>query len=716
MGFRRAGKSTRYHSGTMRIARTFFLLLIYPYAANLAVVADASPQTPGISRQQTETSPWSSDHKDMQGTGINLLGGHREKMYPSRNTIALSEQGNQVFLTRLELLQRDSMSEHLSDALATWLKSNTPSWYDYVRPKSLNDPQVSDIELALSSSQTSLSRPELLKLETFVVSDEQQPEKRRISALLGMAWDAALIAPDAATAAKWAESFANLTALSEKQRAILFRPFLVMSRQSREPGLFARLAENPICNSLDEAQKKAVEFGKRYFETEKGAPEALASFGMDLLKEPPSAVTRDLLQEVIARLAEEGETETARKIQKALHSMLPSTDSEDQKASLELKTLQRIKRAEMYSPIHLALRDLTLKQFGEGRGPSTDIEECNQPARNTRLSRADARAEYLHQIKDRFFGDADFSRWAYFARLLPHDESTLVFRKSLLETAFGKATEDSAIADIVLSVRSVIDTDSETERQVAKKLLAPLRDMRNQPQTIAAIYCYDLEVGLRTGTIKPSTELPAELAKSPFKKYAWRHILSAAIGLGDPETVRQIIGEIPANLLLSEDFIALSVRAFTLLNMPDELKLARERAREEIRKLVTSGWATGNGSIVTDAIKLAMLLGEPSTIPDECIRDLLSSQKDELFLHNLTILDAIRHEDWPQAVSAADIAIGEFPAFPHLLYYKGIALAHVDQKDEAVKCLQTFLDIVHDEPDIADAKSLLKKIKGQDAK
>src|SRR5262249_33698236 len=156
----------------------------------------------------------------------------------------------------------------------------------------------------------------------------------------------------------------------------------------------------------------------------------------------------------------------------------------------------------------------------------------------------------------------------------------------------------------------------------------------------------------------------------------------------------------------------LTVRAFALLNMPDELKLARERAREEIRKLVTSGWATGDRFIVTDAIKLAMLLGEPSAIPDECIKDLLHSPKDELLLHSLAVLDPIRHEDWPKALSNADAALSEFPTSSYFLRFKGVALARLARNDEAVKCLQTYLDIVHDEPEIADAKSLLKEITG----
>ena len=77
---------------------------------------------------------------------------------------------------------------------------------------------------------------------------------------------------------------------------------------------------------------------------------------------------------------------------------------------------------------------------------------------------------------------------------------------------------------------------------------------------------------------------------------------------------------------------------------------------------------------------------------------------------------AMYRRDWEREVTTCEEALRKFPTYYRFLFLQGRALAALDRKEEALRSLESYVSIVHDEPEVGEAKALIDQLSRADGK
>ena len=119
---------------------------------------------------------------------------------------------------------------------------------------------------------------------------------------------------------------------------------------------------------------------------------------------------------------------------------------------------------------------------------------------------------------------------------------------------------------------------------------------------------------------------------------------------------------------------------------------------------------SGNDDAVLKAYQLAEFLGDQNLIPSALGERLVDSRRNELTKFTLGGEEAAYRRDWEKEVKLCEEALRAFPTYYHFHFLEGRALAALHRKEDALRSLRTYVNFVHDESEVHEAKDLIQKL------
>jgi tetratricopeptide (TPR) repeat protein len=694
-------------------------------ASRLAAVAALSTGK-GIEEaiNASEKALDSSGYDNNRAMGASLLAQLYERVGQEKDAISLLEResehpgiekdasGLRILKARLDALQhRGERAGHLSAFMKEWLGKIQFPWWDFSRPRLLSDPGIGDIDQAFTLGTGSLTPCEQTKLAGLVDLDDTQPEKRQLSASWILGFYSCAFAPDSETAGRWARSFLDSDQLPGGLREVFFSGSALRAFAEDDPALFESLAAHPMRKNINPQAEEVIAQAESYFAALKAGDEECLQLGESLVQKPFVGAARDVFQHLVVHLSAKGEFEKARRLIDALGAMAPAMDPENAKAAIQLAMLKILSHDQKWRPANHAIREMVLNRFGkDSPEPVPAVPSSDYRMLSLNLPAEEATRLRLQIIRNGIFtGQPDYF-WVQFLRDLPRTAENLDLRSAALRQAIGSALDDETRAEAIRMTTEVMDIDSPEERRVADQVLAPQRQANSFGKSADALRLFDFWVALRTGApLDVRAALPM-MKDDQTKRFANTVALSSALAAGDEPLIRSMIESISPQELLSDRMIALSLLAYRALGMKDEAALAERSAREAIYRLMMEFWMSGNDDAALKSYQLAELLGDQSLIPRSMAASLIDSRRHELTKLTLDGEEAAYRGEWEKDVKICEQALRDYPTYYHFYFLKGRALAALHQRDDALRSLQTYVSIVHDESEVHEAKNLIHSL------
>jgi len=651
-----------------------------------------------------------------QSEAISLL--ERELKHPS---ITNNEASSRLLKTRLETLQhRGERSSHLSAATRTWIEAIQLPWWDFARPRSLSEPNLGDIDQALAPAAGTLTACERIKFAALVDEDNSQPEKRQASASWVLGLYSCELAPDSETALRWARLFLDSDDLPGGIRESFLFGAASRAFTDDDADLFESLVKHPVRKTMNSREEEMVAQWESYFAASRAGDDHCVRLGESILRKPSTEVSRSVLYRIVTRLSAHGEFEKAKRLIGALAGVPSSMDPDNSNAATQLALMKVVSHDQKWRPLNNVIREVVMARFGNDSPPPAPTV----PASDERLLSLNLPAEEATQVRLQAIRAGRFTAqssrfWEHFMKDLPRTAENLLLRSAILRAAIEGAQgagDDATLAETVRMVRATLDIDSPEERRVAAELLAPLRASNNLVDTGDAVRLVDFSTALRTGAPMDVLAAIRGLKDDRSKRAAHLAALGSALAAGDQSLLRSLVETLSPQELLSDHTIAYAIQAYRVLGMKEEAALAERSARDAVYRQLIEFWIHDSYSSALRAFRLANLLGDQSLIPRSTAERLIDSQRHEWTKLEFAGAEALYRRDWDNEVAISEEALRKFPTYYHFLFLQGRALAALDRKDEALRSLQSYVSIVHDESEVGEARALIDQLLKADRK
>ena len=625
--------------------------------------------------------------------------------------IKSSTQDLQTITARHDQLAKEGTdSRQLSQAVEHWLQKHKPVWYDFAEPKSLDDPRLSNLDELLKDPGQVFTTPEIIKLQILLASSASQPYERRQQAFLD--------------ALDWLEDF-SLTKQETKdlyepvvdndefpdgvRLEVLWRAIFNARREERTAD-FEKLVAHSLEKDFNDRTKATCDIFHEVLAIDQSSPEAVAAFCDKLLQKELTPASLKELRIGYERLLLLTQTDAAEKIYKRLADATLNADVGTGKASLQLDFLKSLNRTKKWLPMAAAMRKLVLAQY-----PAESIKEpavystLRDTVRFFQLDEETSTQMNLYLIKTQQFDVADFDFWYYFVRNLPRTEANGKLALDLIASALENAPGDIERAGIVKDALSMVDIDNPGQREAVMKMEQQYRKPEELPETYASIRTQEIRWAWRSGQ---PVEMETDFATlhTSDTRLATTLKLSYYVQTRNIPLLKKMLESLSPDYLLSDPQLEISIDAFNIAGMKDELELARQAAKKAIYRSVLQSWAIPGVYPAGGAYRLSGALHDTSGIPQEWFdyeNKRIANHYDNMVLRSE---DALLHEDWPRLLATMNEAVSLFPTFYHFYWLKGLALYRMGKTQEAVEPFQTYTKYSKDESEYPQATEWLGKI------
>jgi len=269
---------------------------------------------------------------------------------------------------------------------------------------------------------------------------------------------------------------------------------------------------------------------------------------------------------------------------------------------------------------------------------------------------------------------------------------------------------DSEAAEVISTANSFFDSDERAQREEFLGMIKPFRNADKYPNTYAAIRVFEIFTGWRSGQI---ADVPGELLKlrSPETSgFVNRTRLSYFIQNRDTPQLRKTLEALGPDEVLSDGMLPLTLKAFDLAKMDDDLALARDAAKRALYRAVLSSWADPERRYDNSLVyHLATALHDTSGIPSAWFEFIDSRLKNKRYRLFLRVDEATLREDWPRLLSIANEALQQFPTYYDLYWDKALALRKMGKPQDAVEPLKTFVRYSQNSDEYPQAKEWLEE-------
>ena len=617
----------------------------------------------------------------------------------------------QTITTRYNQLTKEGTeSKQFLLAVEHWIQKQKPSWYDFAEPKSLEDPRLTDLDTVLKNPDQLFTTPEVIKLQLLVASSPTQSYDVRGHAFLQAMGRLVDLASTREDATKVCDGLIDDPEFPEWMRVELLWSAICNARFEKRAAGFEKLRANPLAAKFNQRTKESCETFHAAMAVDATSGEAIGEFCGKLLQNEINDTVLGELRKSYTQLLQMGGIEAATGIYRGLASAKLGSDLQAGRAALQLEFLRSLNHAKKWMPAATAMRQLVLAQYPpDGIKEPPAYSTLQYPNRFYFLQEDVAEQIRLFQIKTQQIDPSDIWFWKAFIHDLPRTEAGRKLIFNLIAAALQNAPGDVERSE-TLALGDAIDLDDAVLFNQFSALLQPYRNAVKFPQTYGKIRMIEIQHALRTGlTVNVEADF-TNLQHPGARAAAQRTRLEYYIRTQNLPLLRQAVDSIPPDELLSGRLLRISLNAFELLGMTEELQLAKDAAKKAIYREVLDAWTTLDANGLYRAYKLADEIHEKSAVPPECFTYLCSVVFHRLDKAFMRTYEATAREDWPHVLSISNEAIALFPTYYHFYWMKGAALYHMGKQKEAIEPLQVYARYSQDEAEYPQAANWLKEI------
>jgi hypothetical protein len=174
--------------------------------------------------------------------------------------------------------------------------------------------------------------------------------------------------------------------------------------------------------------------------------------------------------------------------------------------------------------------------------------------------------------------------------------------------------------------------------------------------------------------------------------------------------LRRTVDSIPTATLLSPGLLDESLQAFALLDLKDELEVARATTRTLVRTQVVQSWADYVPHTAMRAAAFAESLEETGLLPAAWVEEMGRSLADPFARLVVRLIDAKQRKDWRLAEEIGTVLLRDYPTHYHYYWYVGLAASELGHRPEAIAALKTYVQYSKEEREYPAAVALLQRL------
>lgn len=626
----------------------------------------------------------------------------------------------QALTSRYQRLTEDGEgSRKLTAAIDHWLKRQKPAWFDFAEPQTLDDPRLSNLDEVLKNPERIFTEPEIIKLQILVAGSSPQPYERRQREFLGALYRLMSQTQTTEQAQTIYDPIVDDEDFPEWLRVEVLWCATVNARSDKRAGDFEKFATHPLTKKYNENTKASLGFLREAMAVDMNSVPRITEFCARILEKEITFTSLGEFRVFYSRLLARGEIEAAEKIYRRWSDARIAADLQTTKASLQMEFLKWLNYTKRWAPFDAAAREIVLARY-----PAETIEEPEIYAKLHNRLRLDwldedtARQVFLFQLKTWQLAPGDLRPWGDFVQNLPRNEVSRKLALDIIAAALRHAPGDSERAMAVGFATSSVDGDDLDLRTALADLLRPYRKAEEFPLTYTEIRQNELHGAVRRGesidfeSDFANLKVSSAAAMGNFVKLRYyiqnRKILP----------LRKTLEAMSSDELLGDQLLTLSLRAFALTGMNDELEVAREAGKKAIYRNVLQSWMSLNRYAFARSFDLAEAMDDRSGLPPQWLTSSLAGLKNERLRFSILCEDSHLRKDWPRLLETAEKAIPAYPTYYHFHWFKGAALYRLDRKQEALEPLRIYTRYAKDEHEYPQAVEWLNALKadGTDGK
>lgn len=609
-----------------------------------------------------------------------------------------------------QITQAGEDARKFSTAVERWLQKNRPAWFEYAEPKSLEDPRMANVDDFLKKPAGEFLLPETIKAFLLVAQAPGQPYASRTDAFSKAIARLADLANTTTEALSLYTAVIDDASFEESLRITLLWEALYTARAENNRAEFEKLHAHPLMAKMNERGKASIETYRRSLAVDDSSPDAVRQYCEELLQKEIDFTTADELRRFHQRLLQLGQVDAAEKIRGQLASARIDPSLKAGSTGLQLEYLKAQNQAKRWLKMATALREVVLARFpAETIQAPPALATVHDSRRLRGLPEADAEHIRLYQVKTWNFELSNLLFWEEFIHEIRWIDGDHKLSLELIATALQNAPDDAARALVVSTLAGGVDEDDDEIRRELTTLFQPYRRAEDAPATYAEIRMRELHYAMRRGERVDLEAIVGSLSHPSVLPRVNRLKLTHYIQTKNLSLLRQALDAIGTDDLLTDRLLPLSLRAFALAGMKEELEVATPAARKDMYRHILLAWAVPMSYDVHKACEFAQVLKDPAALPENWLSAIIGHTQNRFDKESFAAHEAFTRKDWPAVVEAADHLLALYPTFYHYDWYKGEALYQMGKKHESIALLQIYVRYSKDELEYPIAAERLKE-------
>lgn len=597
-------------------------------------------------------------------------------------------------------------------AVAAWLAALDLPWFDHAQPRTLDDPQLRNLESLLDQPPSQYVGTERVKFYLLVARDSDLSNEKRREALREGAWHVLRMARTYSALHTAVESFlANPDFDRESKLWVLW---FVLQQTFDEPAEhFNRWRDHALVAELSESFKGNVALAGEWVDTKRASSADMLLFVERMSSREVSSFGVQVSGDVLKCLLRQKDFSAAEQLAASVENWRFAPQANRNATAVRLDFSRRIRRAREMMPVHDALVGALREKFPErGTAMPDAYRELRAEYQVPELGQAETLEACLHLIAHHAFDVESFGFWRTCLRSLTPRETQDGTIAELVAAAVKAAPNDEIRAAILEELSSAVDLDDEPLRTRVAEIVAPYRDAAAHPLTAVRCRYFDWAEALRLGDLDRAENLLAGWPPNDANGHFVRRLgpLRIAMQRQSGAAVRQIVSSMTTDTLLDPYALHLSLPAFELLEMREEVEAARHIARRSMQRELVEAWATHADSAVMIALELMRVGKLGAELPPGWSEDLGTSLANPLTRYALRTQIAFEKQDWLAVEEAAATLNRDYPTHYRYYWHRGFAAYQRNDLDGARSALEVYCRYAKNEAEYPAALAILREL------
>lgn len=623
--------------------------------------------------------------------------------------------GRQALIERRE---KASIEAGMDKAIREWLSLPDLAWYQTTYPTTLADPTLGDLESLLQRIDSRFNGAEKIKLLLLAAQDPKRPAQARAYSFRLAVETLLTQVPDIPTVERLARSVVDNERFDIETRLVILVDALGILAAEGKPAEYKALRAHPLTERYSDSYKAYLGQLDKVASCNIGDKESIAATLRELTTVELTQLSISQVFSLFARLVDLGALEEAEQVASNAASWQLHSNLETNRQTYQLTLVRSLRFAREQYPVHEALRQVVARRHGK--------EITALPAAYAQLKwqhntvaledREQTRIACIHKAITRGHMRQHPGFWLEYLRALDDAGAPDGELAELLRAGLEATTDDAVRAQFVAMAMMGVDGDNPAVVALCDAEFAPYRKPAEQPNTYQVIRLHELYQALRKGkTLDPEVAF-ADVKDARFTELCQIAGLDLLSRHGDPKALETRLDRCPAELLLNPLYLEKTLPILRQLRRKEEVKLAEDVARKELRAAVADTWITAEPIMITRACVLADTLGDASLLPEAWLKQLQATQRNPTQVRHANMVRAELLKDWVRLETEAAYMNRHYPRHYRWYWHRALALRKLGREAEAIPALETYVAYCLDERNHSEALQVLAQLKKKAAR